>query len=81
MCAALAVTLSAATTAQAGPVSAAPGCNPVICGQGASPYLGYTTAWLMGRLQGARDGAAAFRRNGEYFRLNPSWSLTLSNIS
>ncbi|MEH0194227.1 hypothetical protein V7S57_00685 [Caulobacter sp. CCNWLY153] len=61
-------------------VSAAPGCDPAACRQGASPYLGYTTAWLMGRLQGASDGVRAFGQDGEFFRSNPSWSMNLSNI-
>lgn len=50
------------------------------CGQGTYGYLGYSTAWLMWQLQGATDGANAFKPGGEFFLQNASWSMNVSNI-
>ncbi len=57
-----------------------PNCARLGCVQGMYPYLGYSTAWLMWRLQGADDVAHAFRRRGEFLRDGASWSKSASNI-
>ena len=61
-------------------IAATPGCTNQPCGQGVEPYLGYSTAWLMWRLQGVNEAGVAFGQKGEFMRPNPSWSLNLSNI-
>ncbi|HKT77509.1 MAG TPA: hypothetical protein VJQ78_12305, partial [Sphingobium sp.] len=46
-----------------------PDCgSPTLCFTGVKPYLGYTTAWFMWKLQGAADGPAAFNKFGEFTR-------------
>ncbi|MBU1516808.1 MAG: alpha/beta hydrolase [Alphaproteobacteria bacterium] len=62
-------------------VTGRPGCPPGMgaCGQGAQAYLGYPTAWLMWRLQGAADARGAFVAGGELFRA-PRWTRAVGNI-
>lgn len=57
-----------------------PDCARLGCVQGMYPYLGYSTAWLMWRLQASNDVAPAFRRRGEFLRGGSSWSRSASNI-
>lgn len=59
---------------------ASPTCSNSGCAQGPAGYLGYSTAWLMWQLQGAADGGAAFKQNGEFFIPNDNWSTNLSNV-
>ncbi|MEV0341796.1 hypothetical protein AB0H49_22500 [Nocardia sp. NPDC050713] len=63
-----------------GDIGGNPGCLDAGCGQGAYGYLGYSTAWLMWQLQGAADGKAPFEQEGEFFRPEPNWSQSLSNV-
>ncbi|MGW5569893.1 hypothetical protein ACWEVD_01725 [Nocardia thailandica] len=63
-----------------GDVAGLPECPDSGCAQGAYGYLGYSTAWLMWQLQGARDGQAAFAPGGEYYLPNPNWARNLSNV-
>lgn len=57
-----------------------PDCARLGCVQGMYPYLGYSTAWLMWRLQASNDVAPAFRAHGEFLRRGSSWSRSASNI-
>jgi hypothetical protein len=57
-----------------------PDCARLGCVQGMYPYLGYSTAWLMWRLQASNDVALAFRARGEFLRRGSSWSRSTSNI-
>lgn len=59
---------------------ATPNCPNSGCAQGAYPYLGYSTAWLMWQLQGATDGGNAFKQGGEFFLPNINWTTNLSNV-
>lgn len=68
------------TFARHADIGGSPGCYEQGCSRTMGPYLGYSTAWLMWRLQGAAEAGQAFRPNGEFFRTDPAWSLTLSNI-
>lgn len=55
-------------------------CANSRCAQGVRPYLGYSTAWLMWQLQGARDGGDAFKQNGEFLLPDTDWTAALSNV-
>lgn len=68
------------TYARHADIAGVPQCRDQPCAQGIYPYLGYSTAWLMWQLQGAQDGHAAFAPSGEFFRPNPNWTASLSNI-
>jgi hypothetical protein len=60
-----------------------PACGALIfttCLLGTYGFLGFPTAWLAWHLQGAEDGAAAFRRgSGEFFTAH-AWTGQRSNV-
>jgi len=62
-------------------VTGRPGCPPKMgaCKQGVGAYLGYPTAWLAWRLQGAADARRAFMAGGELFQA-PRWTRARGNI-
>lgn len=62
-------------------ITGSPGCL-LLCNRGVHGYLGYPTAWLMWRLQGASDGHDAFRNaTGEIFAAGASWQGVVSNAN
>ena len=57
-----------------------PGGLPLSCNVGVYPLLGYPTAWFMWKLQGANEGAAAFRQDGELAHAALNWIGFVSNV-
>lgn len=52
----------------------------LLCRLGATPFLGYPTAWLVGHLQDDENALAAFIEDGEFARAQPHWQDAETNL-